>query len=82
MEILALTRFLQQFDPHLGRPGVDTLNGSRHANMKELRFTCSRWSVESGLCVRYKAPGHPAHCRGQIRHQRKAVLPGADTEGR
>ena len=23
----------------LGRPWVDTLNGSRHANMKELRFT-------------------------------------------
>ena len=23
----------------MGRPRVDTLNGSRHANMKELRFT-------------------------------------------
>jgi hypothetical protein len=37
-EILALTRFLQQFGPQLGRPRVDTLNDSRHANMKELRF--------------------------------------------
>ena len=36
--ILAASRLLQQFGPHLGRPRVDTLNGSRHANMKELRF--------------------------------------------
>ena len=35
MEILALTRFLQQFGPQLKRPRVDTLNDSRHANMKE-----------------------------------------------
>ena len=35
-EMLALTRLLQQFGPHLGRPRVDTLSGSRHANMKEL----------------------------------------------
>ena len=27
-----------QFGPALGRPRVDTLKGSRHANMKELRF--------------------------------------------
>ena len=31
-EILALTRLLQQFGPQLGRPRVDTLNNSRHAN--------------------------------------------------
>lgn len=37
-EILALTRLLQQFGPHLGRPRVDTLNDSRHSNMKEMRF--------------------------------------------
>ena len=29
---------LEQFGPQLGRPRVDTLKGSRHANMKELRF--------------------------------------------
>jgi hypothetical protein len=29
-EILALSRLLQQFGPRLGRPRVDTLNGSRH----------------------------------------------------
>jgi hypothetical protein len=37
-EILALSQLLQHFGPQLGRPRVDTLNGSRHANMKELRF--------------------------------------------
>jgi len=37
-EILALTSLLQQFGPNLGRPRVDTLKNSRHANMKELRF--------------------------------------------
>ena len=29
---------LERFGPQLGRPRVDTLKGSRHANMKELRF--------------------------------------------
>lgn len=37
-EILALMGLLKQFGPALGRPRVDTLKGSRHANMKELRF--------------------------------------------
>ena len=40
-EILALSRLLQQFGPQLGRPRADTLNGSRHANMKELRFSAT-----------------------------------------
>ena len=29
---------LRKFGPSLGRPDVDTLNGSKFANMKELRF--------------------------------------------
>lgn len=37
-ELLALMGLLKQFGPTLGRPRVDTLKGSRHANMKELRF--------------------------------------------
>ena len=37
-ELLACVSLLEQFGPLLGRPRVDTLNGSRHANMKELRF--------------------------------------------
>ena len=37
-ELLAQAKLLEQFGPELGRPRVDTLNGSAHANMKELRF--------------------------------------------
>ena len=37
-ELLANVSLLQTFGPALGRPTVDTLKGSRHANMKELRF--------------------------------------------
>ena len=37
-ELLAHIELLEKFGPQLGRPRVDTLNGSRHANMKELRF--------------------------------------------
>lgn len=37
-EVLAHMGLLKQFGPALGRPRVDTLKGSRHANMKELRF--------------------------------------------
>ena len=37
-ELLARIELLEQFGPQLGRPCADTLNDSRHANMKELRF--------------------------------------------
>ena len=37
-ELLAQLTVLQKFGPSLGRPKVDTLNNSKHANMKELRF--------------------------------------------
>jgi hypothetical protein len=37
-ELLAHAKLLERFGPTLGRPRVDTLNGSAHANMKELRF--------------------------------------------
>ena len=36
--LLAQLILLAEFGPTLGRPRVDTLKGSRHANMKELRF--------------------------------------------
>lgn len=37
-ELLAQTKVIEQFGPRAKRPRVDTLNGSKHANMKELRF--------------------------------------------
>src|SRR5450756_333540 len=37
-ELLARIELLELFGPQLGRPRADTLNDSRHANIKELRF--------------------------------------------
>lgn len=36
--LLARLLVLEEIGPSLGRPKVDTLNGSAHSNMKELRF--------------------------------------------
>jgi hypothetical protein len=56
-EILALARVLQEFGPQLGRPRVDTLKGSRTANMKELRFSAAHgeWRVAFAFDPRRKA---------------------------
>jgi hypothetical protein len=56
-EILALARLLQQFGPQLKRPHADTLKGSRHANMKELRFNASDgvWRVAFAFDTKRKA---------------------------
>ena len=37
-ELYAHIDALKVFGPRMGRPRVDTVTGSRHANMKELRF--------------------------------------------
>ena len=37
-ELLAHAKLLGEFGPNLGRPTVDGLKGSKHTNMKELRF--------------------------------------------
>jgi hypothetical protein len=46
-ELLAHARLLAEFGSKLGRPTVDTLKGSRHTNMKELRFSWNEkvWRV-------------------------------------
>ena len=56
-ELLAHARLLEQFGPQLGRPRVDTLNGSDHANMKELRFDADDgvWRVAFAFDPRRKA---------------------------
>ncbi|MGO8847331.1 MAG: type II toxin-antitoxin system RelE/ParE family toxin [Methylocella sp.] len=36
--LLAVAKLLAEYGPQLGRPHADTLKGSKHANMKELRF--------------------------------------------
>ena len=37
-QLLAATKVLADYGPQLGRPYVDSLKGSKHVNMKELRF--------------------------------------------
>lgn len=37
-ELLAHAKLLEVFGPQLGRPRADTLKGSKHTNLKELRF--------------------------------------------
>ena len=56
-ELLAQATLLETFGPALGRPRVDTLNGSRHANMKELRFQAADgvWRVAFAFDPRRKA---------------------------
>ena len=38
-EVIAVVGLLKLLGPRLGRPHADTLNGSKYANMKELRAT-------------------------------------------
>jgi hypothetical protein len=56
-EVAALALLLQQFGPQLRRPYCDTLNGSKHPNMKELRFTLpdGEWRVAFAFDPRRQA---------------------------
>jgi hypothetical protein len=56
-ELLAMTRLLQKFGPQLKRPHADTMKGSSHANMKELRFKAADgvWRVAFAFDPRRKA---------------------------
>ena len=72
-ELLAHAKLLEEFGPTLGRPRVDTLNGSRHANMKELRFR------SAGGVWRVAFAFDPQR---QIRWQPETLLQGVDCEGR
>lgn len=38
---------LERMGPHLGRPYVDSIKGSRHSNMKELRTMSGRRHIRS-----------------------------------
>ena len=56
-ELLAHAKLLEKFGPYLGRPRVDTLQGSTHANMKELRFDAGDgvWRVALAFDLERKA---------------------------
>lgn len=46
-ELFAKVKLLEEFGPELKRPHADTLEGSKHSNMKELRFNADNgvWRV-------------------------------------
>ena len=82
VEILALSRLLQQFGPQLGRPRVDTLNGSRYANMKELRFSVAdgEWRLAFAFDPARKAVLFVAGDKsgGSARHFYRTLIRRAD----
>ncbi len=57
IEIAALAGLLRQFGPQLRRPHCDTLKGSKHANMKELRFSLAdgEWRIAFAFDPRRQA---------------------------
>ena len=56
-KIIAMAGLLKTFGPQLGRPQVDTLKGSKHSNMKELRFDVDDgvWRVAFAFDLRRRA---------------------------
>jgi hypothetical protein len=56
-EIYSLVGLLKKFGPQLGRPQMDTLNGSKHSNMKELRFRADggAWRIAFAFDLRRRA---------------------------
>lgn len=55
--LLAVAKLLVDYGPQLGRPYADTLKGSKHANMKELRFeaTDGEWRAAFAFDPQRKA---------------------------
>ena len=55
--LLAVAKLLTDYGPQLGRPYADTLKGSKHANMNELRFEASdgEWRVAFAFDPRRQA---------------------------
>jgi hypothetical protein len=66
-EIYSRVGLLRMLGPQLGRPQVDTLNGSNHPNMKELRFCADNgaWRVAFAFDL----------------HRRAILLVGGDKSG-
>lgn len=56
-ELLAQARVIERFGPAARRPRVDTLNGSKHSNMKELRFDADHgvWRIAFAFDPRRRA---------------------------
>ena len=82
--LLIETGLLERFGPSLGRLHVDTLKGSKHRNMKELRIR----APGPGRClavrlrVRPPAAGGDPGRRRQVRRRQGSLLPPLDQTSR
>jgi hypothetical protein len=56
-QVYLLIEMLNIFGPQLGRPQVDTLSGSKHPNMKELRFRADNgaWRIAFAFDAKRRA---------------------------
>jgi hypothetical protein len=78
--ILARVILLEREGPQLGRPHADTLKGSRHTNMKELRCTARDgvWRIAYAFDPSRRGFSWPGR---QIGRKREEVLAAAHREG-
>lgn len=74
-ERLAQAKLLDMFGPTLGRPRVDTLKGSQHANMKELRFDADGGVWRVAFAFDPTRRGVLLVAGDKVRREREAVLP-------
>ena len=68
--LFAAAKLLADFGPQLGRPHADTLKGSRHANMKELRFETADANGEQpspSILRERRSCSWPATSRAEVR---------------
>ena len=81
-ELFAHAKLLEEFGPDLGRPWVDTLQGSIHANMKELRFDAANgaWRVAFAFDLERRAVLLMAGDKSGIAQRRfySRMIPTAD----
>lgn len=81
-EMLAMFGLLRALGPQLGRPHADTLSGSRHSNMKELRFTAADgvWRVAFAFDPKRQGIVLVAGDKGGVAQNRfyKALIAKAD----
>ncbi len=82
-EIASLIEALQIFGPHMKRPSSDTLGGSQHVNMKELRFEAHDgvWRVAYAFDPHRKAILLVAGDKSGVSQKRfyKSLITKADT---
>lgn len=82
LTLLTELMLLRTYGPALGRPHVDTLSGSKHSNMKELRFTAGDgvWRVAFAFDPKRRAIVLVAGDKAGVAQKRfyKALIAKAD----